>query len=313
VAAVEVRDLRRSYGAVRAVDGLSFAAPSGAVTAVLGRNGAGKTTTVEICAGLRPRDSGSVSVLGADPWRNAGLRPRVGVMPQSAGSGAAGVYPAARVREALVLFASFAARPLDIDALLDRLELTRLARTPWRRLSGGEQQRLSLALAVVGRPEIVFLDEPTAGLDVQARHTTWALIEDLRAAGVSVLLTTHAMDEAERLADHVVVVSAGRVVAAGAPADLTRGGDALRFSAVPDLPVAALTARLAASYGDIARAREVSPGAYVVEGAVDAAALAMVTAWCAELGVLPDRLSTGSRTLEEVFLGLTGPAADGAA
>jgi len=295
-----VRDLRRAYGRVRAVDGLSFAAPTAAVTAVLGRNGAGKTTTVEICAGLRPRDGGAVAVLGQDPWRNPALKPRVGVMPQAAGSGAAGVYPAARVREVLALFASFAARPLDVDALLDRLDLTRLARTPWRRLSGGEQQRLSLALAVVGRPEVVFLDEPTAGLDVSARHATWALVEDLRAAGVSVLLTTHAMDEAERLADHVVVVAAGRVVAAGSPAALTRDdADVVRFTAVPALPVAELAARLGA------QVHEVSPGEYAVEGAPAQAALAAVTAWCAERGVLPERLSTGRRSLEDVFLGLT--------
>jgi ABC-2 type transport system ATP-binding protein len=300
-AAVEVRDLRRSYGSVRAVDGLSFAAPVAAVTAVLGRNGAGKTTTVEICAGLRPRDGGSVTVLGEEPWRNATLRARVGVMPQSAGSGAAGVYPAARVREVLGLFASFAAQPLDVDAVLDRLDLTRLARTAWRRLSGGEQQRLSLALAVVGRPELVFLDEPTAGLDVAARHATWSLIEDLRTAGVTVVLTTHAMDEAERLADHVVVVAAGRVVAAGSPAELTRDEDAtLRFTAVPGLPVTELATRVGG------QVREVGPGNYVVEGVPAAAALADVTAWCAEHGVLPDRLSTGRRSLEDVFLGLTG-------
>jgi ABC-2 type transport system ATP-binding protein len=299
-AAVEVRDLRRSYGAVRAVDGLTFTAPPAAVTAVLGRNGAGKTTTVEICAGLRPRDGGTVTVLGDDPWRNASLRPRVGVMPQAAGSGAAGVYPAARVGEVLALFASFAAHPLDPGALLARLELTRVARTPWRRLSGGEQQRLSLALAVIGRPELVFLDEPTAGLDVAARHATWSLIEDLRTAGVAVLLTTHAMDEAERLADHVVVVAAGRVVAAGSPAELTRdAGETVRFSAVPGLPLGELASRLTASV------REVSAGEYVVEGVPGAAALAAVTAWCAERGVLPDRLSTGRRSLEDVFLGLT--------
>ena len=296
-----MRELRRAYGSVRAVDGLSFVAPPAAVTAVLGRNGAGKTTTVEICAGLRPRDGGEVAVLGQDPWQNSALKPRVGVMPQAAGSGAAGVYPAARVREVLALFASFAAHPLDVDALLERLDLTRLAGTAWRRLSGGEQQRLSLALAVVGRPELVFLDEPTAGLDVAARHATWSLIEDLRTAGVTVLLTTHAMDEAERLADHVVVVAAGRVVAAGSPAALTRDDvDTVRFIAAPGLAIEELAARLAAPV------REVSPGNYVVEGAPAQAALAAITAWCAERGVLPEHLSTGRRSLEDVFLGLTG-------
>ena len=301
VAAVEVRELRRAYGRVRAVDGLSFVAPTASITAVLGRNGAGKTTTVEICAGLRPRDGGAVTVLGEDPWHNSALKPRVGVMPQAAGSGAAGVYPAARAGEVLALFASFAARPLDVGALLDRLDLSRLAGTAWRRLSGGEQQRLSLALAVVGRPELVFLDEPTAGLDVAARHATWSLIEELRTAGVTVLLTTHAMDEAERLADHVVVVAAGRAVAAGSPAALTRDdGDTVRFSAVAGLPVEELAARAAAQVS------EVGPGEYVVQGIPAQAALAAVTAWCADRGVLPDRLSTGRRSLEDVFLGLTG-------
>jgi ABC-2 type transport system ATP-binding protein len=300
VTAVEVRDLRRAYGSVRAVDGLSFTAPTAKVTAVLGRNGAGKTTTVEICAGLRPRDGGEVAVLGQDPWHNAALKPSIGVMPQAAGSGAAGVYPAARVGEVLRLFASFAAHPLDVDALLDRLDLARLAGTAWRRLSGGEQQRLSLALAVVGRPALVFLDEPTAGLDVAARHATWSLIEDLRTAGVSVVLTTHAMDEAEKLADHVVVVAAGRVVAAGSPAELTRDdGGTVRFTAVPGLPVAELAGRLAASV------RETKPGQYVVTGAAAQAALTAVTAWCAERGVLPEHLSTGRRTLEDVFVELT--------
>jgi ABC-2 type transport system ATP-binding protein len=307
VPAVEVRDLRRSYGPVPAVDGLSFTAPTGAITAVLGRNGAGKTTTVEICAGVRHRDSGDVRVLGVDPWRSRSLLPRVGVMPQSAGSGAAGVYPAARAREALRLYASFAARPLDVDALLDRLELTALARTPWRRLSGGEQQRLSLALAVVGRPELLFLDEPTSGLDVQARHTTWALLDDLRTAGVSVVLTTHAMEEAARLADHVVIVAAGRVVAAGSPAELTRSsGNVLTFTAVTGLPVEALTAALLAAHGGTPTAREIAPGSYAVEGVASAAALATVAAWCAARDVLPDHLSTGGRSLEDVFLALTG-------
>jgi ABC-2 type transport system ATP-binding protein len=226
--AVVVRDVVKRYGEVAAADGVSFSAAAGAVTAVLGPNGAGKTTTVEICAGLRRADAGHVEVLGLDPAQDGRvLRPRVGLMPQTGGSGAAGVYPTARPREVLELFAALYAEPLDPAALLDRLDLTRVARTPWRRLSGGEQQRLSLALAIVGRPELVFLDEPTAGLDLHGRHATWSLVDELRAAGVTIVLTTHAMDEAERLADHVVIVDRGRTVAAGTPADLTRDGQSL--------------------------------------------------------------------------------------
>ena len=301
-AAVEVRDLRKRYGATVALDGVTFSAPERAITAILGRNGAGKTTTVGIATGrLRP-DAGDVRVLGNPPGADAALRARVGVMPQPAGSGAAGVYPSARVREILDLYAAFAAHPLDLAALMERLDLNALARTPWRRLSGGEQQRVSLALALVGRPDLVFLDEPSAGLDVHARLSIWSLLEDLRAAGVTVVLTTHSMEEAERLADHVVVIDRGRTVAAGAVAELSSGSPVLTFDAVPGLAVDELTAALPTG----ATAREVSAGHYVVDGAVDAATMAAVTTWCADRGVLPTHLDTGRRSLEDVFLELTG-------
>jgi len=210
------RDLRKRYGAVEALQGVTFEAPAGAITAVLGPNGAGKTTAIEICAGQRRRDEGSVEILGADPASaDSRWRARVGVMPQPAGSGAAGIYPAARVRETAMQFAAMYDDPLPVDPLLDRLGLTAAAKRSWRRLSGGEQQRLSLALAIVGKPELVFLDEPSAGLDVEGRLALWELLEELRTAGVTVVLTTHAMDEAERLADHVVIIAAGRIKAAG--------------------------------------------------------------------------------------------------
>jgi ABC-2 type transport system ATP-binding protein len=216
--------VEKRYAAITALDGLSLTAPAGAVTALLGPNGAGKTTTVEICAGLRRPDGGTVRVLGLDPSRDSDqLRTHVGVMPQTGGSGAAGIYPAVRPREALRLFANLYANALDPDALLDRLDLTGAADTPWRRLSGGQQQRLSLALAIIGRPSLVFLDEPTAGLDVHGKHATWSLVEELRAAGVTVILTTHAMDDAEKLADHVVIVDRGRAVASGTAQELTGG------------------------------------------------------------------------------------------
>ena len=286
-AALEVDGLRKQYGGRSVVDGLSLTAEPATVLALLGPNGAGKTTTVEICEGFRRPDAGTVRVLGLDP-RDRALRPRVGVMPQSGGA-----YPGLRAEEMLRLVASYARHPLDVDDLLERLALAEVRRTSYRRLSGGQQQRLSLAMAVVGRPELVFLDEPTAGLDPQARHATWELVEALRRDGVTVVLTTHLLDEAERLADSVVVIDAGRVVAAGSVQELTRSAGELRFRATPGLDLTGLGG-----------AREESPGRYVVAGRVDPQRLAEVTAWCAARGVMAEDLRT--RSLEDVFLELTG-------
>jgi ABC-2 type transport system ATP-binding protein len=300
VPAVEVRDLVKRYGATTAVAGLSLSARPGTVLAILGPNGAGKTTTVEVCEGYRRPDAGTVRVLGLDPVADAReLRPRVGVMLQGGGG-----YPGARAGELLRLLASYAATPLDPQALLDRLGLAAVARTPYKRLSGGQKQRLSLAMAVVGRPELVFLDEPTAGLDPQARHATWEVVRGLRADGVTVVLTTHHMDEAERLADELVVIDSGRVVATGSPVELTRGGaeGELRFRAAPGLDTVALAAALPAP----ARVGEPQPGAYLVQGVVDPQLLAALTGWCAARGVFAEDLRVQRRSLEDVFLELTG-------
>jgi ABC-2 type transport system ATP-binding protein len=241
-----------------------------------------------------------VRVLGLDPVRDAKvLRPKVGVMLQSGG-----IPTAARAGEYLRVMASFHAHPIDPALLLDRLGLTGCARTPFRRLSGGQQQRLSLAAAVIGRPELVFLDEPTAGLDPQARHATWSLIGGLRDAGAGVILTTHYMEEAERLADQVAVVDHGCLVAAGTPAELTGTAGQLRFRAEPGLDTDSLLAALPPA----SAAKESPAGYYVVEvhDRVDPQLLAAVTAWCAEHGVLAQSLRIESRTLEDVFLELTG-------
>jgi ABC-2 type transport system ATP-binding protein len=293
--ALEVVDLVKRYAARTAVDGLSFSVQQGTVCALLGPNGAGKTTTVEVAEGFRTADGGSVRVLGHDP-RDPAVRPRVGVMPQSGGG-----YPGLRAGELLRLFASFHRNPLDPADLLDRLGLTEVERTTFRRLSGGQQQRLSLAMAVVGRPELVFLDEPTAGLDPQARRATWELVDALRRDGVTVLLTTHLMDEAAQLADDVVVIDHGRLVAQGSVAELTRGGGQIRFRAAAGLDLGDLLSGL--PHG--ARATEQPAGSYLVEGAEGPQLLAAVTGWCAAQGVMPADLQA-QRTLEDVFLDLTG-------
>jgi ABC-2 type transport system ATP-binding protein len=298
--AVEISGLVKHYGRTAAVAGLSLRAERAQVTAILGPNGAGKTTTIEICEGYRRADEGTVRVLGLDPVKDAKqLRPKVGVMLQSGG-----IPTSARAAEYLRVMARFHAHPVDPALLIDRLGLAGCARTPFRRLSGGQQQRLSLAAAVIGRPELVFLDEPTAGLDPQARHATWDLIGGLRDAGAGVILTTHYMEEAERLADQVAVVDHGSLVATGTPAELTGTAGQLRFRAEPGLDTDSLLAALPPG----SAAKESPAGYYVVEvhDRVDPQLLAAVTAWCAERGVLAQSLRIESRTLEDVFLELTG-------
>ncbi|MFI1012173.1 ABC transporter ATP-binding protein [Streptomyces sp. NPDC020965] len=297
---VQIQGLVKRYGSKTAVNGLDLDVPQGRVTAVLGPNGAGKTTTIEICEGYRRADAGTVRVLGLDPVADAPkLRARIGVMLQSGG-----VYSGARAEEMLRHMAKLHAHPLDVDALIERLGLGGCGRTTYRRLSGGQQQRLALAMAVVGRPELIFLDEPTAGLDPQARHATWQLVRELRADGVTTILTTHFMDEAEELADGVAIIDAGRVIARGTPEQLCRGGaeNTLRFTGRPGLDVASLLKALP----DGTEAAELTPGAYRIAGQVDPQLLATVTSWCAQHGVMPSGISVERHTLEDVFLELTG-------
>jgi ABC-2 type transport system ATP-binding protein len=292
--------LIKRYGGRAVVNGLSLTAAFGAVTAVLGPNGAGKTTTIETCEGFRQPDSGSVRVLGLDPGKDARqLRPRVGVMLQEGG-----IYGSVSPHTALNHAAALYAHPHTPADLLDRLGLGAVADTSFKRLSGGQQQRLGIALAVIGRPELVFLDEPTAGLDPQSRHSTWELVADLRQAGVAVVLTTHYLEEAEQLADHVVIVDAGEVVAEGSPTELTAslGGEVLRFTAPPRLDLSELRVALQ----DGATATEVSPGSYYVAGKVAAELLATVTQWCGAHGVAPTSLATERPSLQDVFLAVTG-------
>ncbi len=302
-AVVRLREVTKRYGpasAPPAVDGLDLEVHRAEVFALLGPNGAGKTTTVEMCEGFLRPDSGSIEILGLDPaGDNARLRERIGVMLQGGGG-----YPAARAGEMLNLVASYAADPLDPQWLLDTLGLTDAARTTYRRLSGGQQQRLALACAVVGRPELVFLDEPTAGMDAHARIVVWELIDALRRDGVTVVLTTHHLTEAEELADRLVIIDHGKTVAAGTPAELMRSGaeNQLRFTAPPRLDLSLLISALPENY----RATETTSGEYLVEGHIDPQVLATVTAWCARVDVLATDMRVEQRSLEDVFLDLTG-------
>lgn len=299
-APVLLRGVTKRYGSTLAVDGLDLDVQQSEVFALLGPNGAGKTTTIEMCEGFLKPDSGSIAILGLDPVAdNAKLRERMGVMLQGGGG-----YPAARAGEMLRLVAAYSANPLDPDWLMDVLGLTEAARTTYRRLSGGQQQRLALACAVVGRPELVFLDEPTAGMDAHARIVVWDLIDGLRRDGVTIVLTTHQLTEAEQLADRLMIIDHGVPVAIGTPSELMQRGaeNQLRFSAPPKLDLALLITALPENY----RAVEVTPGEYLVEGHVDPQVLATVTGWCARLDVLATGMRVEQRSLEDVFLELTG-------
>jgi ABC-2 type transport system ATP-binding protein len=302
--AVEITGLTMRYAGRTVVDRLSLTAAAGALTVVLGPNGAGKTTTIETAEGFRSAQSGTVRVLGRDPQHDqADLAPRVGVMLQSGG-----VWPSLRAGDMLAHVARLYAAPLPAGTLLERLGLAHVAGTPYRRLSGGEQQKLALACALVGRPELVFLDEPTTGLDPASRVAVWQFLHDLREAGVSIVMTTHLLDEAQALADHVVVIDRGRVAAAGTVAELTAAGPALRFRAKPGLDRAALGAAL----GEAFAVHEAAPGQYRVEGPVEPATVAAVAAWCADAGTMPAELSTTGATLAEAYFEITAGSEDSA-
>jgi ABC-2 type transport system ATP-binding protein len=302
-AAVDVRRLVMRYGDRVAVDGLSLTVAPHTITAVLGPNGAGKTTTLETCEGYRRPHGGSVRVLGLDPRRDrAALLPRIGVMLQ-----AGGAWSGVRAQEMLDHMARLHAHPLDTGMLAERLGLADCGRTPYRRLSGGQQQRLGLALALVGRPELVFVDEPTAGMDPQARRDTWGLLEELRTDGVTVVLTTHYMEEAERLADRVHILDRGTLIASGTPLELTRGGQVATIRLVVTRPFPeGAPQSLGHRLGPDARVTQLDEVSLLVVGPAGPTTLATVSAWCEEHGVLPESLSLGQRTLEDVFLQLTG-------
>ena len=287
----------KTYGDVNAVNGLSFHAKYGEILCLLGPNGAGKTTTIEMCEGFKKPTSGHIEVLGLDPARIPdAVRSRIGIMLQGGGS-----YSGIKVKEMLELSASYNENPLDPEWLLDTLGLRGVAKNSYRRLSGGQQQRLSLALAIIGRPELVFLDEPTAGMDAQSRLAVWDLIRSLRADGVTVILTTHLMDEAEALSDHVVIIDHGRLVASGTAASLTETTDIPQLNFDTATPV------------DLEALREVGISAealrplhYRLTSTVSPAVIADLATGLAAQNVVLRNLHTSHRNLEEVFLDLTG-------
>jgi ABC-2 type transport system ATP-binding protein len=298
--AVEVDGLVVRHGDLVAVDGISFTAASGEVLALLGPNGAGKTTTVEVLEGYQRPAAGTARVLGHDPViERARVVDRIGVMLQDGG-----VHPGIRPPEVLRLLAALYDDPLDPDDLLARVGLDDRRRQTWRQLSGGEQQRLSLAMALIGRPEVAFLDEPTAGVDVRGRQVIRSIVRDLAAGGCAVVLCTHELDEAEKLADRVVIVDRGKVVGSGTLDELrSQTSGEVRFSAAPELDVDALGEHLDAVI------TEPTPGEYVIGARpghqLDNQLAARLTGWLANHDIALGDLRAGRQRLEDVFLLLT--------
>ncbi|MGO4248796.1 ABC transporter ATP-binding protein [Micrococcaceae bacterium Sec5.1] len=289
---------------LRVVSGLSMVAERGRITALLGANGAGKTTTLECAQGLQKRTGGTISLLGADPdTAGADLRSRVGVMLQDGG-----LPPSARPIPLLRHVAGMYRNPMDVDALVDRLGIAQFSRTSVRRLSGGQKQRVALAAALIGNPEVLFLDEPSAGLDPHSRQVVFDLIAELRDAGMGIVLTTHLMDDAERLADYVYIIDGGHNVAEGTVADLLRHDHSadtaitdrtLFFDAPPGLEFKGVL-------GAGLQVLETRAGSYSITGALAPGDLAALTAWWAERNIMPASLRLEARSLEDVFLDISG-------
>ena len=293
---IEVEDLRKSYHGVPAVRGLSFHVEEGEVLAVLGPNGAGKTTTVEILEGYRTRDGGRAKVLGMDPAAgNAELRQRIGIVLQECG-----ISPYLTVTEVLRKHAGYYRRPRDVDEVIALVGLEEKAASRTKTLSGGQQRRLDLALGLIGDPELLFLDEPTTGFDPSARRHAWDVVRNLGKLGKTILLTTHYMDEAQMLADRVVVIAAGAIVAEGSPESIGGRADAevqIRFLLplgvrLDDLPVVG---------------RPDSNGTVVVETAEPTKVLNTLTGWSLARGCELEGLSVTRPSLEDIYLALTEP------
>jgi ABC-2 type transport system ATP-binding protein len=304
---VVVEGLVKRYDSRTVLDGVSLTVSAGELVALLGPNGAGKTTTVEIIEGYRRPDGGRARVLGTDPATGGpALRARVGLMLQGGG-----IDPRAQPRETLRQYGRFHADPRDADELLDLVGLRAVARTRYRRLSGGERQRLGLALALVGRPEVAVLDEPTAGMDPEARAATRAIVADLRDAGAAILLTSHDLTDVERLADRIYLLDGGRIVASGTPAELRAGArPRLRFRLDRPLDedaIAGLGRALSAARPGTSVRADGDGARYRLEGASpDAALIAALAGWCATADRPIVELRTAGGSLEDVYLELVG-------
>ena len=287
------------YGDVTAVDHASFTAPAGKVTVILGPNGAGKTSTIEVCEGFRRAASGHVSVLGLDPVAgHRELTERMGVMLQGGG-----VYPSARVRDVVAHFCALHDRGMDAGALIERVGLSHREGAVWRRLSGGEQQRVSLALALAARPEVAFLDEPTSGVDAEGRDAIRGIIRQLTDDGCTVVLASHELAEAERVADNVVLFRAGQVMAAGPLRDLLQRRGIVRFASAHGIDTVALSAHL--GHGVNPRGE----GRYEVDADGTPHLVSLLTGWLAANGLPLGSLDTGDETLEDAYRRITGGVA----
>ena len=299
--AVSISGLNKTYGSIKAVQELNLSIRKGEIFALLGPNGAGKTTTIEILEGYRTRDSGSVRVLGLDPQNRAELahlKERMGVMLQQSS-----IYQIIRVGEAIKMFASYYDKPANTDELLRLVGLQDHVRSSFKDLSGGQKQRMGLALALVGNPDIVFLDEPTASMDPQARIQTWDIIKRLQERGVTVVLTTHYMEEAQRLADRVAIIDHGVLVALDTPDSLAQhlGSDEISFRTDRSLSLAELEALEGA-----ASASERQPGQYVITAENTDRLIMALMLWANGAGLEPANITIERASLEDVFLKLTG-------
>ncbi|HEX5405267.1 MAG TPA: ABC transporter ATP-binding protein [Pseudonocardiaceae bacterium] len=294
--AVEVVELRKSYGQVEAVRGVSFAVQEGEIFALLGPNGAGKTTTLEILEGFRQRDTGDVRVLGHDPGnRSAGrvLREQIGLVLQDVA-----VEPYLTVRETIARNAGYYPNPRGVDEIIELVDLVDQGKQKVKDLSGGQKRRLDLALGMVGNPRLLFLDEPTTGFDPNARRGAWQVVANLRSAGITIMLTTHYMDEAQALADRVAVISGGRIVADGTPTTIG-GRDAAVTRIRFDLPAGV-------AVSDVPVAATVADGVVTVEAAEPTAVLHQLTGWALGRGQPLAQLSVTRPSLEDIYLRLTG-------
>ncbi|CAB0507588.1 ABC transporter ATP-binding protein [Corynebacterium diphtheriae] len=297
---LSLTNLVRSFGEKQAVAGITLSVYQGEVFALLGPNGAGKSTTIQMCEGFIKPSSGSVTILGMNPATEGdAVRRQIGIMLQSGGS-----YSGIRVSEMLDLAASYSENPLDPEWLLDVLGLQGVRKTTYRRLSGGQQQRLSLALAIIGRPRMVFLDEPTAGLDAQSRLVVWDLISSLKRDGVTVILTTHLMDEAQALADRVAIIDRGKIITSGTTQELLTSAPGQQ-TAVMTTAAPLEISKIIAAIPNLAIS-ELRPLRYRVASADLAGALSKLARVARQKNVLITSWTTDTQNLEDIFLSITG-------